>query len=107
MFHRTRENLRRRNMRLATAAQHQQQLLQQQMPLWQRLEGLGPPPGARPLRLAPVRLPPPVIEGGHGQSPAERWAQVPLGVQLMDEICDASSGGSDFAFWSKSHGSLL
>jgi len=39
---------------------------------------------------------------GHPQAPVERWEQVPLGIRLMNEIADAVTIGSDFAFWSKS-----
>ncbi|KAJ8116830.1 hypothetical protein OPT61_g1837 [Boeremia exigua] len=30
----------------------------------------------------------------------ERWEQVPVGIRLMNEVCDAITIGSDFAFWS-------
>lgn len=38
--------------------------------------------------------------GGQGQGRCERWEQVPLGIRIMNEIRDAISIGSDFAFWS-------
>lgn len=38
----------------------------------------------------------------HAQAPLERWEQFPIGIQLMNEIADAISIGSDFAFWGKS-----
>lgn len=85
------------------AAANQQQQQQQQQSLRHRLPGLRPPQAAQayhPQTITPSPLPSGVT-GGQGQGPAERWEQVPLSIQLMNEICDAMSIGSDFAFWSK------
>ncbi|KAF1358692.1 hypothetical protein EJ07DRAFT_179392 [Lizonia empirigonia] len=77
--------------------------LAQEIPhsLRHRLPGLRPPPAAQahhPQAITPS--PPPAgVTGGQGQGPVERWEQVPLSIQLMNEICDAMSIGSDFAFW--------
>lgn len=66
-----------------------------QVPAWDRLQGHGPVPTETHLH-------------GHPQAPIERWEQVPLGIQLMNEIADALTIGSDFAFWGKySPGSFL
>ncbi|KAF9693732.1 hypothetical protein EKO04_008431 [Ascochyta lentis] len=82
---------------VAAAAQQQEQPQQQQhSPLWHRLLGVRPLP-----QVSAPQAPPTGIKGGQGQGqgPAERWEQVPLSIQLMNEICDAMSIGSDFAFW--------
>lgn len=123
MFPRTNGRLRRNRLPpaqeqapVAAAAQlqrqqeQQQQQPPQQVPLWQHVPGLRPPPapgaaapqvpvladaGALPARAQPIPL-----MGGQGQGRWERWEQVPLGIRIMNEICDAISIGSDFAFWS-------
>ena len=109
MHPRTKAKLRRYRLppteeeRQAALAPVQQQQHQQQVPLWQRLPGLPPPPNSQVL--APASALQAQLTGimhGQGQGPSERWEQVPTGIQLMNEICDAISIGSDFAFWGKS-----
>lgn len=82
---------------MLTAGQQDLQGQQQQPPLWQTLPGLRLPPGHRVRAPAPQDEPMGIM-GGQGQGPAERWEQVPMCVQLMDEICEAINIGSDFAF---------
>jgi hypothetical protein len=65
---------------------------QDPLPLWKYLPGLRPPPRAQKQKDDKEL---------RGQV-AQKWEQVPLGVWLMNEICDAVTIGSDFAFWSKS-----
>ncbi|KAJ4323933.1 hypothetical protein N0V94_001577 [Neodidymelliopsis sp. IMI 364377] len=60
------------------------------LPLWKYLPGLRPPPRTQKQNKAGEEL--------RGQV-VQKWEQVPLGVWLMNEICDAVTIGSDFAFW--------